>query len=214
MRLLGLFLLLAGFFLILWMAMGQSAEAFWDVQNIRSLLDGAEGWAWLVGIGLLVSDILLPVPGTVVMTILGAVYGIFLGGICSATGSFLAGICAYGLGKIITRKQAIQWLGKKDFGRGEKLFEAQGGLIIALSRSLPILPEVLTCLAGLLKMPFQKFCLALACGALPMGFLFSAIGAWAISEPKWGIIVSVCVPGLLWVLAGLVTWRTLNDQSK
>ena len=51
-----------------------------------------------------------------------------------------------------------------------------GGWVVALSRALPILPEVISCTAGLVRMPFRKFTVALACGSAPMGFLFAAIG--------------------------------------
>ena len=37
-------------------------------------------WAWLAGIGLLVADLFLPVPGTAIMAALGFTYGPLVGG--------------------------------------------------------------------------------------------------------------------------------------
>ncbi len=73
--------------------------------------------------------------------------------------------------------------------------------MIALSRSLPILPEVLACTAGLVRMPFGRFVPALACGSLPMGFLFAGIGAAGHDAPGWALVFNLVVPAVLWVTA-------------
>jgi uncharacterized membrane protein YdjX (TVP38/TMEM64 family) len=41
-------------------------------------------WAWLVGIGLLLSDLVQPIPGTAIMAALGFIYGPVIGGLISA----------------------------------------------------------------------------------------------------------------------------------
>ena len=53
----------------------------------RELLTAYGGWPWLGGIVLLTADILLPMPATVVMSALGAIYGPFIGGAAAAAGS-------------------------------------------------------------------------------------------------------------------------------
>ena len=50
----------------------------------RELLTAYGGWPWLGGIVLLTVDILLPMPATVVMSALGAIYGPFIGGAAAA----------------------------------------------------------------------------------------------------------------------------------
>jgi uncharacterized membrane protein YdjX (TVP38/TMEM64 family) len=72
---------------------------------------------------------------------------------------------------------------------------------VAGSRCIPILPEAIACLAGLHRMPFRTFLLALLCGGVPTGFLFAAIGALGQSEPAWALALSVVVPVLLWLVA-------------
>ena len=62
--------------------------AIWgdQIEQILSI-DGAiawmksTGWAWAAGIGLIISDVALPVPSTAVMAALGVLYGPLLGGI-------------------------------------------------------------------------------------------------------------------------------------
>jgi uncharacterized membrane protein YdjX (TVP38/TMEM64 family) len=47
-------------------------------------------------------------------------------------------------------------------------------------------------------MPFRRFLIALACGSLPMGFLFAFIGSAGRSEPSWAIGFSLLIPAILW----------------
>jgi uncharacterized membrane protein YdjX (TVP38/TMEM64 family) len=192
------------FFLVCWGLFGQGLEEAWDVERLAARFEEARGWAWLVGIVLLVADLLFPIPGTIVMSALGAVYGFWLGGFLSAFGAMLAGNFGYGVGRFFDEKTAKKWLGEKDFKRGHKLFSKSGAWVVAISRALPILPEVLACMAGLLRMPFGKFQLALACGSIPMGFLFAWIGVIGRDQPTWGIAFSLGVPAVLWAVAGVL----------
>ena len=101
---------------------------------------GALGWA--AGILLLIGDLFLPIPGTAVMAGLGFVYGPVFGGFVSALGSFLSGMLAYGLCRGFGHGLALKLAGEADLRKGEHLFERSGGWIVALSRCLPLLPEV------------------------------------------------------------------------
>ena len=203
MRLLALGVALTVFFLLGWSLFGQGIEDAWNVEVLSGRFEEAKGWAWLAGIGLLLADLLLPIPGTIVMSALGAVYGFWLGGVFASAGSMLAGMFGYGVGRFFNERTARKWLGEKDFERGKRLFAGRGAWVVAMSRALPILPEVLACMAGLLRMPFGKFVLALACGAVPMGFLFAWVGTLGTGSPGWGLAFSLLFPAILWGAAVL-----------
>lgn len=205
MRLLGLMVALGVFFLLGWWFFGQELEEAWDGEALVLRFEESRDWAWLAGIGLLLADLLLPIPGTVVMSALGAVYGFWFGGLIASAGAMLAGMFGYGVGRFFKEDFAKRWLGERDFEKGKALFRRGGGWVIAISRALPILPEVLACMAGLLRMPLGKFCFALACGSLPMGFLFAWIGTVGRESPGWGLAFSLGVPAVLWTAA--VLWR-------
>ncbi len=192
------------FFLLGWMMFGAGLEQAWDGEVLVARFEESKEWAWLAGIGLLLADLLLPIPGTIVMSALGAVYGFWLGGIFASLGSMLAGMLGYVVGRFFKEGFSRKWLGEKDFEKGRKLFDGNGALVVAVSRALPILPEVLACMAGLLRMPFGKFCLALACGSLPMGFLFAWIGTVGRESPGWGLAFSLGVPAVLWGTAAML----------
>ncbi|RYD23915.1 MAG: DedA family protein [Verrucomicrobiaceae bacterium] len=204
MRLVLWFLGLAILVLGSWMIWGGGWESHFSFEGSVRWLEEAGPWGWLAGILLLTSDLVLPVPGTVVVSALGYVYGILLGGTVATVGLMVAGLAGYGVGRLCGERVARRWLGDADFEKGMRLFQSGGGWIVALSRSLPILPEVISCTAGLVRMPFRRFILALACGSTPMGFLFAAIGNSGRDAPGWAIALSVVVPGFLWLAAAKI----------
>ena len=170
-------------------------------------------WAWAVGILLLISDLFLPLPATLVMSALGYVYGPLVGGVLSAVGGFLSGMLAFGICKGLGLKGAKFILGEKDLDRGRKIFSTNGGWVVAISRWLPVLPEVISCMAGLNRMETHKFAIALLCGSLPLGFVFAYIGYSGKDSPYMATIVSAVLPLALWVLAQWVL-RILTTRQR
>jgi len=208
MRLLWFFLALSALVFGAWMIWGAGWESQFTFQGSVRWLESAGPWAWAAGILLLAADLLLPVPSTVVISALGFVCGAFVGGLIAGGGLMCAGLAGYGVGRLFGEKLARRWLGDRDFEKGRSLFAKGGGWVVALSRALPILPEAVSCMAGLVRMPFGKFLTSLACGSLPMGFLFAAIGQAGRVSPGWAFGLSLIVPGLLWfVAARLNRWN-------
>ncbi|MDX1548863.1 MAG: VTT domain-containing protein [Rhodothermales bacterium] len=199
MRLLWLFLGLAVLVLIPFFLWGGAVEAFFVQGGAVAWLRGYGPWAGVAGVLLLVSDLVLPVPGTVVMAALGYLYGPVAGGLLAAGGSFLSGAVGYGLCRALGRRGARWLLGARDLERGERLFARVGGWIVALSRWLPVFPEVVACMAGLTRMRAPVFFAALACGSLPLGFVFATIGHAGVERPVLAVVLSAGLPPLLWL---------------
>lgn len=212
MRLLITFFLLAALVLIPFGIWGEGLEIMFSQEGTINLLQSYGNWAWLVGVGLLMADLLLPLPNSLIMSAFGYVYGWFWGGALAVAGSFLAGALGYELCRRIGEK-AVSWiLGEKDRSRGEKLFSTSGGWLVALSRWLPVLTEVVACLAGLNRMPSRRFYLSLFAGTLPLGFTYTAIGAVGVENPTWAIVVSVLLPPVLWW--GFRKWLTTVESTE
>ena len=87
----GLFILLLLPFL-LW---GRGVEELFTIDGTISWLRGFGVWGVAAAVLLLASDILLPIPATLVMTALGMLYGPVVGGLIGAGGSFLGGMIAF-----------------------------------------------------------------------------------------------------------------------
>ena len=198
-RLFVIFLILAMLVLVPFLIWGDSFGEAMSLENTVKWLRSAGAWAWVAGIGLLIIDLFLPILGTVVMSALGLVYGWFFGGILSAMGSIGAGLLAYGLARKLGRKAAHLVTGEKGFEEGERLFRRElGGWLVVLSRWMPVLPEVVACLAGIAKMPFRRFMAALCAGSVPMGFVFAWIGHTGQEKPMMALILSSGLPPLIW----------------
>lgn len=63
---------------------------------------------------------------------------------------------------------------------------------------MPLLPEALCCLAGIARMRFGSFVVALSCGSLAMGFAFSFLGQAYLDRPVFGLVLSALIPLLVW----------------
>ena len=180
---------------------GASLEEAFSVESAITWLTAFERWAWAAAIGLFLLDFLLPIPATAVMSALGYIYGPLWGGLIGGGGSFVSGLAAYGLCRWLGPKAAERLLGERDYQRGRKLFAGAGGWIIVISRWLPLLPEVVACMAGLTRMPIGKLVLAMACGSLPLGFAFAYIGHTGSAHPLLAIGLSAGIPPILWFFA-------------
>src|SRR5688572_26807220 len=80
-------------------------------------------WGWLAIVALLMSDLILPIPSTPVMSAAGYVYGPVVGGLISAAGSFCAGLAGYGLCRAFGRGIAERLAGEKEMTEHESLFQ-------------------------------------------------------------------------------------------
>lgn len=199
--------------LLIWMIWGENWAHWGDVAAASDQLRRYGDAAGVVGMLLLILDLIFPVPGTVVMSALGYLYGTLAGAGFALVGSTAAGLCGYGIGRLLPERFSRHFLGEKDFVRGRALFANGGGWMVALSRALPILPESLAVTAGLLRMPMRKFFIALLCGNGPMSLVFSWIGATGHDRPGLTMLLSLLLPAILWSSASI--WhRRSSTRSK
>ena len=168
--------------------------------RLGAWFDSYRSFAWLIAIVLLVSDLVLPIPNTIVIAALGILYGPLLGGLVATVGTCLSGLVGYGLCRRFGRPLAIRLLGVEEMSRGELLFARSGGLIVAVSRWLPILSEAIACMAGLSRMSFPTFLLALVCGAAPLCFIVAGMGYVGTDRPLLVLLLSGLLPIPVWLL--------------
>jgi len=168
----------------------QQACAAWFAQ--------VKPYAWLIGMGLLIGDLVLPIPATGIMAALGSVYGLWTGALVSILGSALAGFTGYGLARFAGRRISRYLASEEELDRFALLFNQWGGAAIIVSRIMPIMPEVMVVLAGISRMKPINFSIALLLGTVPTCFLFTSMGQAAGQEPVWGIGTAVLAPLLIW----------------
>ena len=188
-----------------WLIWGEAFERSFSLVGTLSWLRELGPWAAAAGVGLLVADIALPIPSTIVMSALGATYGFWVGGLLSILGSMLAGLTAYGLARWAGRPAAIWIAGEDSLARTEELFARGGAWLVLTSRWLPILPEAVACLAGLARMPFRTFFWALMVGSVPLGLTFAWVGTLTEDREGLALALSAGLPIGAWLLSQ--RWR-------
>ncbi len=136
-----------------------------------SFLLSQEKWvAGLAGVGLLVVDVVAPVPSSLVMVVNGMLFGSLWGTLLSMVGGTGAAAVGYGIG-IRGAGTGKRWLGDDVLGQAQAFFHNYGMLAVIVSRPIPILAEAVSIIAGISRMPAQKFFPAALLGLLPTAII-------------------------------------------
>ncbi|BBM84804.1 TVP38/TMEM64 family protein [Candidatus Uabimicrobium amorphum] len=188
---------------------GERFETWTNSNEALEWLKEQGHFAGLYAILLLISDILFPIPATTVMAILGSIYGIFVGSLYAILGSMIAGLIAYAMVRIMGRKAAV-FIAGDNLEKLQDFFDKGGVWAIAATRVVPIVPEVLCCLAGLASMRMKLFVTALLCGSIPQAFLFATLGAWGKEELFFTFAVATFVP----VILLFAVWPIIKNKSR
>jgi len=199
-KLLLLFFGLSVLILITFGLFGDHFELLFSGEKGRAFFESADKWAGPVGAGLLISDLLLPIPTTVVIGGMGATLGVLEAACWGWVGLTLAGFSGYGLARWGGSKWADHLASAEEQKRYQHLFDSWGGLAVVLSRMLPILPEVLSVLAGLYGMHVKRFAVAVTLGSIPPALAFAWIGEQAVDHPGPAIWGLVFLTAILWWL--------------
>lgn len=169
------------------------------------------GWTGaLLGTGLLVADVLLPVPSSVVMVGYGSLYGVLAGTLLSLLGSVGAALFGFLLG----RRGGV-WLARFFPGdarqQAERVLGRYGLLAITLTRPVPLLAETMVVLAGTSKLPMWQVALASALGSFPASLLYAIAGATAARTSwLWMIVVLILSTALMWLVGRHIERRLVQ----
>lgn len=168
----------------------------------RYLMQTRSASAALSGIALLIVDIFLPIPSSLVMITNGAVFGVVLGTLLSLVGSLGAGLIGFFIGRrggsllarFVPPDQRLQ---------ANQLLKKWGVLAIIVTRPVPLLAETTVIVAGTSLMGWKNMALATVAGSLPAAFLYAFTGATAASlDNAWlafGLVLLIA--GLFWMLS-------------
>ena len=158
-----------------------------------------------IGVGLLVADVLLPVPSSLVMVAHGALFGVIAGTLLSLIGSL--GACLFGF-----------WLGRRggpwlehvvtpvERERADELLRRWGALAIIVTRPVPILAETVAIMAGASLLGWGRVTLAALAGSLAPALLYALAGA-AVADFQsaalmFGLVILVAC--LFWLAGRLL----------
>lgn len=134
----------------------------------------ASGPAALLGVGLLVADVLVPVPSSLVMIAHGALFGVAGGAALNLAGRIGSAVAGVLLGRALGSGG-----GPVEGGRASRLVERWGLAAVVLTRPVPVLAESIVVAAGAYGMSMPVVVAAAALGAVPEAVLYALAGAAA-----------------------------------
>jgi uncharacterized membrane protein YdjX (TVP38/TMEM64 family) len=187
---------------------GDRLDAYFASPEYQRWLVSVKPYAWLMGIALLIGDLVLPIPTPPVMATLGTLYGSLVGGLIASAGSVLAGLTAYGLARGFGHRGIRLLADDDELARFRAFFDSWGTAGIIASRALPVVPEIMTLLAGAARMHFGRFLLSLVVGSLPVGLLLAWAGARAGSSSDLLLVLTLVPAGLWCVYLALMSRRS------
>ena len=175
----------------------------------RTSLEKPGFGAALLITGLLLLEVFLPVPSSIVMVLSGALFGALAGGLISLAGSLAGNLLGFEVMRRYGPAFCSRWVDEADIERMKLVFERYGASAIMLSRPIPVLMETLSLVAGLAGMTRTRFLAASFAGTLPISFLYAYAGSRSIESSTLvpAIFVLVCLPAVGWMLGRRITRR-------
>ncbi|NLW43812.1 MAG: VTT domain-containing protein [Syntrophomonadaceae bacterium] len=152
----------------------------------------------LLAILLLSADIVIPVPSSVMMTVNGALFGIWLGALVSLLGGLGAALIGFSLGRWMT--PLVQgWVSQQEWEQARRLLATWGGIGIIVTRPIPILAETMSIAAGT-SLSCKEVLWASFWGLLPIALLYSISGATAtdLKTSFASFFISLTMASVFW----------------
>jgi uncharacterized membrane protein YdjX (TVP38/TMEM64 family) len=197
------YLLISGGMVAFFLLLFAAAEAFGVplLTDPTPWLKHGGVFAACVGVGLLVADVLLPVPSSLVMVAHGALFGVVMGTLLSLVGSVGAALFGFAIGRrgggLLERLVTAA-----ERERADRLLKRWGTLAVIVTRPVPLLAETVAIMAGTSSLGWGRMTLAALAGSLPPALLYAITGA-AVANFESTALVFGCViliAGLFWAV--------------
>jgi uncharacterized membrane protein YdjX (TVP38/TMEM64 family) len=155
-----------------------------------------------LGVGLLIADVLLPVPSSLVMVAHGALFGVWIGTFLSLLGSVGAALFGFAIGRR-GGKLLERIVSPAERKRADHILARWGALAIVVTRPIPLLAETVAIMAGASSsLGWGRMALAALVGSLPPALLYALTGA-AVANFQSTLLmfgVVLLVTGSFWLI--------------
>ena len=161
--------------------------------------------AAVIGVGLLIADVLLPVPSSLVMVAHGALFGVVMGTFLSLLGSVGAALFGFAIGrrggKLLTRIVT-----PAERARADRMLARWGALAVVVTRPIPLLAETVAIMAGASPLGWGRMALAALVGSLMPALLYALTGAAVANFQSTSLMFGVVllVTGSFWLVGRLL----------
>lgn len=129
-----------------------------------------------LGVSLLIADVLLPVPSSLVMVAHGALFGVLIGTLLSLLGSMGAALFGFAIGRRGGRLLE-RIVTPEERARADRMVARWGAVAVVVTRPIPILAETVAIMTGASSVGWLRMALASFAGSLPPALLYALTGA-------------------------------------
>ncbi len=156
-------------------------------------------------------DLFIAVPTMTIIILAGYFIGFELAVLYTFIGLLSASLTGY----FLSLKYGNKILDKLSSDEKQKLqmtdlFNKHGVLVIVLSRAVPMLPEISSCLAGTCKMSLKRFLFAWSLGTIPYLSVIAYAGSISnLENPMPAIYAAIGITVLFWII-----WMVFMKYNK
>jgi uncharacterized membrane protein YdjX (TVP38/TMEM64 family) len=186
--------ILLALIIVPFLVFGKNLEA-WATTWVEQAREHSWTTALVLG-GLLASDILLPIPSSIVSTACGSLLGVGLGALTSCVGMVISCVAGYGLARGPGRSLTGHFLSPPEADRMEAMSQRFGNWALVIARPVPVLAEASVLMAGLARMPFARFLLLTTLSNAGISLIYAGLGDQSFFL---ALAVSLLLPGLLMI---------------
>jgi uncharacterized membrane protein YdjX (TVP38/TMEM64 family) len=169
----------------------------------------------LLGIALLIVDVVLPIPSSMVGMAMCWALGPLWGGVSMALGLTLSFALGYVLGRLLPEQRLRQWVGAPLWDRVRHTAHRQTLWWIVASRPLPLLAEMSALLAGVWRVPAGPALLIAALASCGVAGLYAASAWLGQQAPHLALtlLTMLTLPALTWTVHRITVRRMLKIHA-
>lgn len=154
-------------------------------------------------VGLLSTDILLPIPSSVISTLSGWQLGWWLGTLATWIGMNLGAIIGFAMARRWGKPFAVWFSKEEDLERMRIVSDRYGPFVLVLTRAMPVFAEATVLIAGIHQLAWRRFLPAVIFSNLGIALAYSAFGDYA-EQHQWlplALGIAIAIPVMVAAVA-------------
>lgn len=154
-------------------------------------------------VAVLATDILLPIPSSVISTLSGWQLGWALGTLATWLGMNLGAVIGFALARRFGHSLALWFSRGEDLERMRQVSDRYGPTVLVLTRAMPVFAEASVLIAGIHRLAWQRFLPAVMLSNLGIAIAYAALGDYA-ERHQWlplALGVAIALPVLVAAVA-------------
>lgn len=165
-------------------------------------------------IGLLSTDILLPIPSSVISTLSGWQLGWWLGTLATWIGMNLGAIIGFAMARRWGKPFALWFSKEEDLERMRIVSDRYGPFVLVLTRAMPVFAEATVLIAGIHQLAWRRFLPAVIFSNLGIALAYSAFGDFA-EHHQWlplALGIAIAIPVMVAAVAQRMMPKAEDDK--